>query len=857
MSAKTIYLKDYTEPAFFIPHTDLMFYINDETVVVKSTLVIKRNHNNKQPDLILDGFELETTNVLIDGKNLVKSQYSIGKKLHVFNVPDKFKLTTIVKIYPHKNTQLEGLYLSQKTLCTQCEAEGFRAITWFLDRPDVLSIFSVAISADPKKYPVLLSNGNLAHNKIKDGRRIIQFIDPFAKPCYLFALVAGDLSVIRDIFTTKSGKKIYLSIYVEHHNKEKCAHAMSSLQKAMSWDEKQYGLEYDLENYNIVAVDSFNSGAMENKGLNIFNSKYVLADDKQATDNDLQNIESVIAHEYFHNWTGNRVTCRDWFQLSLKEGLTVYRDQCFSADMGSTNLQRVRDIAGLRNFQFPEDASALSHAVRPESYQEIRNFYTATVYEKGAELIRMLATMLGKKGFRSGMDLYFSSYDGKAVTCDDFINSMADANNFDLQQFKLWYSQIGTPTVKITSAYDKKQQKIIIHTEQAINYPQNKHNKAMLIPMRIALIDKNGKTIKLDDKNNKEQVLNIKQSSQDFVINDITHKPALSLFRQFSAPVKFIYDYSDDERLLLLQKDDDGFNRCEQSQQLAKKLILHPDNAALFKKYCLALKNILHDENVTEAMRAELLYMPTESDIYQSLETIDVDLIFNNRKLLYQKIAKELEHDLMCYYQKLQDKKYQTDFKSMGRRELKNICLFYLSSIQSNQSMVTEQFETSNNMTDTLSSLRTACFWQNKNCQIMLDKFEKKWQNNSLVMDNYFAISASCYDGDIITRIKKLQNKTTYNRTNPNKIYNLLGSFAANSQGFCQKNGAGFEFLVNEIVKIDKFNEQVAARIATKFKIYSKYDKNRQAKVKKELQKIMNSEPSDSLAEIVQKILKT
>jgi aminopeptidase N len=850
---KTIYLKNYKEPAFEIPTIDLCFKIHDTYTLVIAKMHIIKNPQNIQDDLLLDGNNLETLKIKLNEKELTSKEFFFNDKiLSIKNVPHDFTLTTYVKIYPDKNTQLEGLYRSSQNLCTQCEAEGFRSITWFIDRPDILSKFNTTIIAEHQKYPTLLSNGNLIKSIVDNDKKEVVFDDPYPKPCYLFALVAGNFACISDEFITRSKRVISLNIFVEKHNKNKCLYALGSLKKAMRWDEDVYDLEYDLDTYNIVAVDDFNSGAMENKGLNIFNSKYILACDTETTDRDLKNIESVIAHEYFHNYTGNRVTCRDWFQLSLKEGLTVFRDQCFFADMNDATTARIDDVDNLRSFQFAEDSSNLAHPVRPASYQEIRNFYTSTVYEKGAEVIRMLHTILGHDDFIKGVQNYLKKYDGSAATCDDFIKTFEQTSNINLQQFSLWYSQAGTPHIYISSSYDKEKQQTKITIKQKLLHPKYNY-QAMVVPINIALIDKTGENIPINNDKT-EEILILNKYSQSFTFNNIKEKPTISFLRNFSAPVITHHDLSYNDRLFLLEHDDDNFNRYEQINQIYKNLVLSFDQNKI-NKLCLVLNNIIKNKKLNPSFVAKLLYLPTQEQIYQNLTTVDVDLVYERRLKLYRAIATNLKETIKKTYSSIKCDPKKKDLKNMENRELKNALLIFLASQKEHQNLCYNSYNTSANMTDTIAAIRCACLWQHQKTEKILEDFYQKWQNNSLMMDTFFSLQASRTDGDIIQRIKKMQKNPAFDRHNPNKLYNLLGSFAKNTPGFCHKNGEGYKFFAQEIIKIDKFNNQVAARLATCFKSYNKYDKDRQKILKRQFTQMLLEKPSSSLTEIIEKLV--
>ncbi|TNF91684.1 MAG: aminopeptidase N, partial [Gammaproteobacteria bacterium] len=726
-SPATTYLKDYQPPAWMVEKVDLVFELNESSTRVSAELTC---HRRAAGDLKLDGENLRLLGVSVDGQKLTSDQYELDDRALVIpGLPDQCTIHTITEIDPSTNTTLMGLYVSGGNFCTQCEAEGFRKITFFPDRPDVLSVYTTKVIADKQKYPVLLSNGNLVEQgdaeSDQDGnqRHFSIWHDPHPKPSYLFALVAGDLARIPDTFVTMSGKEVELNIYVQHHNRDQCGHAMRSLKNAMRWDETVYGREYDLDMFNIVAVDDFNMGAMENKGLNIFNSKFVLARPDTATDADYQNIEGVIGHEYFHNWSGNRVTCRDWFQLSLKEGFTVFRDQEFSADMSARGIKRIQDVNMLRTYQFREDAGPMAHPVRPDSYIEINNFYTLTVYEKGAEVVRMLHHLLGCEKFRAGTDLYFSRHDGQAVTTDDFVKAMEDASGVDLKQFRRWYSQAGTPELRVSEEYDEDKSEYTLMIHQATPpTPDQSEKDALHIPVDVGLVNEDGQPLELQlagesDAVGTSRVLHLRKDKERFTFVNIRSMPHASLLRGFSAPVKMILDRGVNELCFLMAHDSDEFNRWDAAQSLATRLMVEQVNRSLDgieinQQYVEAFRRLLLDQQVKPALIAEALRLPAESYIADSISNAQPDVIHLVRETFREKLALELFDELFGRYESLrQTGTYNIDPDAMGERALRNLCLGYLMApvrekIDDRTFMVCiDQFETSGNMTDVMAAL--------------------------------------------------------------------------------------------------------------------------------------------------------
>jgi len=860
MPDKTIYRKDYQAPNFTVDTVDLDFDLHDDHALVINRMKLKRQQAG---ELHLYGDELELVSVHMDDRQLIdKKDYRLQNgDLIIENCPDvEFFLEIVTRIYPQNNTQLSGLYRSHQLFCTQCEAEGFRRITFYLDRPDVLAIYTTTISADKTMYPVLLSNGNLIDSgDLEHGRHWVKWQDPFKKPSYLFALVAGDLACVQDKFVTASGKTVDLHIYVEPGNEDKCAHAMASLKRAMRWDEDVYGREYDLNIYMIVAVSDFNMGAMENKGLNLFNSKYILARPDTATDQDFADVEGVVGHEYFHNWTGNRVTCRDWFQLSLKEGLTVFRDQEFSRDMNSRDVNRILDVKVLRSTQFPEDAGSMAHPVRPESYQEINNFYTATVYNKGAEVIRMQHTLLGKEGFRRGMDLYFQRHDGQAVTIDDFVAAMADANQVDLNQFKLWYSQAGTPEIRVITEYSQGNLTLIM-SQSCAPTPECKEKKPFHIPVRIALFDESGQSLPL-----KHDVLELREEQQVFHFTGLPGKPIISLLRDFSAPVKLHRQVSEEELLALLRFESDGFAKWDAAQRLALTCIHNYFNMAHDKWHIPqalihAYRHVLEDESLDYALRAELLTPPGFEDVAGDLKVVDVGVVEKARDFFRNELGKQLFEHLQAMYQALwQAEDHGMHAEAYGRRRLRNVCLWLMMKANESQSLplCQQQFIKAKTMTDQLASFAALndCT-QGTAREQAIDSFYRQWSQDELVLDKWFSIQAISELPDTLARVKTLLKHPAFNMKNPNKVRAVVGAFCqANPKHFHAADGSGYVFLGEILAQVDKINPQIAARLATPFTRWRRYDSPRQKLMKEQLKRLTEHDLSRDLSELVEKSL--
>ncbi|RJX25460.1 MAG: aminopeptidase N [Desulfurivibrio sp.] len=872
---QVIYRQDYRAPDFLIDTVHLHFFLGERQAVVTSRLHCRRNGAaGANPPLVLDGKELELVSVLLDSRKLTDRDYELSKEaLTIGQVPDSFELTIITLIRPEENTALEGLYKSSGNFCTQCEAQGFRKITYFLDRPDVMSRFTTTIEAD-RSIPVLLANGNLAETgQAPGGRHYATWHDPFPKPCYLFALVAGDLVRVADTHVTGSGRAIALHIYVQKHNSDRCEHALRSLKKAMAWDEKVYGLEYDLDLFMIVAVDDFNMGAMENKGLNIFNSKYVLAKPQTATDADYAGIEGVVAHEYFHNWTGNRVTCRDWFQLSLKEGLTVFRDQQFSADMTSPAVKRLSDVRMLRTLQFVEDSGPIAHPVRPDSYIEINNFYTVTVYEKGAELIRMIHTLLGEKGFRRGMDLYFARHDGQAVTCDDFVRAMEDGGGVDLGQFRRWYSQSGTPELQAAGSYDEKSRVFTLQVSQSCPpTPGQEKKEPFHIPLAVGLLDSRGRDMKFSVNGRPAAatvVLDVREREQCFVLADIREKPLPSLLRGFSAPVKLHYDYTEDELRFLLAHDSDPFNRWEAGHRLSCRLLLrliadHQQGRELQldDDFIAVFQGLLAQESgIDPAFLAELLALPSEKYLGEQLAVIDVEAIHQVRQFVRRTLAATLRnYFLEVFHGNTSMEPYSYDQQSAGRRSLKNVALAYLmvNHDKAVMDMCLRQFEQSGNMTDVLAALQAIV--HNPDCperKSVLVSFYSEWQRDTLVLDKWFSLQATAPLPETLAEVKSLLAHPAFSLKNPNKVRALIGAFCgANQLCFHEKSGAGYRFLADQVLAIDRFNHQIAARMLAPLSRWQRFDLPRQQLMCRELERILAAgELSRDVYEVASKSL--
>lgn len=840
------YRKDYQAPSHTITDIDLTFDLYDnDTIVTALSKVVQKGESTT---LELDGEGLELRSVKVNGEDWAHHEVKEAS-LVLSDLPAEFELEIITKIDPEANTALEGLYKSGGAFCTQCEAEGFRRITYYLDRPDVLAKYTTKVIADKATYPYLLSNGNrIAQGEAENGRHWVQWQDPHPKPAYLFALVAGDFDVLRDKYTTMSGRNVDLEIFVDKGNLDRAGHAMTSLINSMKWDEERFGLEYDLDIYMIVAVDFFNMGAMENKGLNIFNSKFVLANDQTATDRDYLGIEAVIGHEYFHNWTGNRVTCRDWFQLSLKEGLTVFRDQEFSSDLGSRAVNRIDNVRIIRGPQFAEDASPMSHPIRPDKVIEMNNFYTLTVYEKGSEVIRMYHTLLGEEGFQKGMKLYFERHDGTAATCEDFVSAMEDATGVDLKQFRLWYSQSGTPTLRVNSEYNAEAKTYALTVEQFTEATQDQAEKqALHIPFDIELYDLKGQVIPLIiNGESVHNVLDIKQDKQTFVFENVAEQPVPSLLREFSAPVKLEYDYSDAELIFLMKHATNDFARWDASQMLLAKYIRQNvtnvqtgSEVQLSEDLIDAFRGVLLDENLEPAFIAQVFSLPSINEITGWYKQIDVDAVDTVLNSITVSLSAALEDELSATYHTLKQAEYTIDHAAIGKRALRNQCLQFLAHTDKGNTLVKAQYEAANNMTDTIAAMSAANSAQLECREELMADYSDKWKHDGLVMDKWFALQGTNPAEDALEKVKATMNHEAFSLKNPNRTRSLIGSFlAANPVRFHDKSGSGYQFAGEILRQLNDSNPQVASRMIDPLLKFRKYDEARQAMIRAELEKL-------------------
>lgn len=883
-SIQATLLKDYRPSDFLIDKTELNFQLGELATVVMSRLNMRRNpEGDPTAPLVLNGEQVELKQLMLDGRLLNAGEYHVdATTLRIDQVPDVFEIQCTTLIQPQKNTSLEGLYKSSGMFCTQCEAEGFRKITYYLDRPDVLSEFTTTILADKNRYPVLLSNGNEVERGTlaAGGMHWVKWKDPFKKPSYLFALVAGNLKYREDYFITMKARRITLRIYVEEKDLNKLEHAMASLKRAMRWDEEKYGREYDLDIYMIVAVDDFNMGAMENKGLNIFNTSCVLASPDTTTDAGYQRVEEVIAHEYFHNWSGNRVTCRDWFQLSLKEGFTVFRDAEFAADMNSRAVKRIEDATIMRTAQFAEDAGPMAHPVQPDSYMEISNFYTMTVYEKGAEVVRMIQTLLGPELFRKGCDAYFSKYDGQAVTIEEFISSMEAVSGRDLRQFRRWYTQAGTPRLSISDSYDPSRALYKLTVKQSCPpTPECFDKQPFHIPLRTSLLGSNGsfvlrfenEILDLSQKGEKERVLEITRPEQTFVFENIPEKPVPSLLRGFSAPVKLDYPYSRTDLMFMMISDDDGFNRWDACQQLAvlviKDLVKQHQLGATFdmdNKLIAAFRTLLQVEDIDKAMLAHMLVLPSEAYISEQMDVVDVDAIHHARQYARQRLARELQNEFMNLYQFNQDLGiYRPTIEAVSQRSIKNTSLAYLMLLDSKDiaEICLDQFNRSTNMTDMSAALVAmihsgAPFLANAK-EKALRLFYRRWQKEMLVVNQWLSMQATSPLPDTLDVVVELMKHESFDIRNPNKVRALIGAFCnQNHVNFHQKSGNGYRFLADRIIQLNAINPQIASRMLMPLTKWQRYDLGRQKLMLAELERISRSDNlSKDVYEVVSKSL--
>ncbi|MAI62264.1 MAG: aminopeptidase N [Micavibrio sp. TMED27] len=845
---KTIYLRDYKPYPFKIHTLNMNFDLHDDHTIVTATADYERL-NDAAKDIFLNGEDLELLSIKADGQEITEYTQS-DTDLRIPTPSDRFTLEIVTKIYPAKNTRLEGLYMSGGNFCTQCEAEGFRRITYFPDRPDVLTVFTVRIEADKEKYPVLLSNGNRVDgDETSNDRHFTVWEDPFPKPCYLFALVAGDLNHIHDSFVTKSGREVDLYIYVRPGDESQCDHAMRSLINSMRWDEETYGLEYELDVFNIVAVSDFNMGSMENTSLNIFNTALVLAQQETATDTDFLRVESVIAHEYFHNWSGNRVTCRDWFQLSLKEGLTVFRDQCFSADLNSAMVQRIDDVTHLRRFQFPEDAGPLAHPIRPDNYIEINNFYTMTVYEKGAEVIRMMKTILGAENYRKGTDLYFSRHDGTAATCDDFIACMEEASGIDLSQFKLWYSQAGTPRVTFNGEYNEAQKRYDITLSQSTPATPNQPTKEpMHIPVRVGFLGQDGREL------TEERTFDLTHAEQSFSIEGLDEAPTPSILRGFSAPVTLTSNQSNADLSFLMLKDTDGFNRWEASQQLGLRMINamvdqaeKGEKTAPCPRYIDSLGKLLDealDPESDKALLTRMLNLPEVGFISQSRELVDPPLINEQRSAIIKTIKREHRKVLDKLYKACEQSEYSITPNAMGQRALRGTLLSTLSSTHGTgcERRTKEHYEQADNMTDRVAALSVLADMKRGAREECFADFHERFKDYPLVIDKWFALQACAKHPDVLKHIQSLREHADFNIKNPNRARSLFAAFAMNNPvSFHAADGSGYSFLADAVIELNAINPQIAARLLTPMREWKRYSEDRQIKMRAELERILSS----------------
>ncbi|MDU4125886.1 aminopeptidase N [Pantoea sp.] len=847
------YRHDYRAPDYTITDIDLTFELDASTTRVTAISQVKRLGDN-QADLRLDGEDLTLIALEVDGQPWTDYRQQNGA-LVLSQLPESFTLKIINDIHPDQNTALEGLYKSGEALCTQCEAEGFRHITWYLDRPDVLARFTTTIFADGERYPYLLSNGNRVDSgRDEQGRSWVKWQDPFPKPCYLFALVAGDFDVLRDSLTTRSGRDVALEIFVDRGNLDRADWAMTSLKNSMKWDEERFGLEYDLDIFMIVAVDFFNMGAMENKGLNVFNAKYVLAKAETATDKDYLGIEAVIGHEYFHNWTGNRVTCRDWFQLSLKEGLTVFRDQEFSSDLGSRAVNRIDNVRIVRGAQFAEDASPMAHPIRPDQVIEMNNFYTLTVYEKGSEVIRMLHTLLGEANFQKGMQLYFDRHDGSAATCDDFVQAMEDASNVDLSQFRRWYSQSGTPVLTVRDDYNPELEQYTLHVTQHTPATADQKEKLPLhIPLDIELYDNEGQVIPLQHNGHPvHHVLNVTEEFQSFIFDNVYFQPVPSLLREFSAPVKLDYKWSDAQLTFLMRHARNDFSRWDAAQSLLATYIRlnvaryqQGQHLSLPLHVADAFRAVLLDADCDPALTALILTLPTENEIAELFDVIDPQAIALVRDALQRTLARELADEFFAIYNANQQSEYRVEHDAIGQRSLKNICLTYLAfgDAQLADKLVQVQYHQATNMTDSLAALSAAVAAQLPCRDALLAAYDERWHQDGLVMDKWFVLQATSPAANVLRNVRQLLNHRSFSMSNPNRVRSLVGAFAsANPAAFHAKDGSGYKFLVEMLIDLNTRNPQVAARMVEPLIRLKRYDDDRQAMMREALEQLKGLE---------------
>lgn len=889
----TIYLSDYRKPDFTIESTELTFHLGEEGTQVNSRLSIKRAAGAADAPLVLNAELMDISAVAINGEELAEAEWQHeDNQLRLNSVPDEFEFSCTNLIHPETNTSLNGLYKSRTMYCSQCEPHGFRRITPYLDRPDVLSKFEVKIIADKSKYPVLLSNGNpIDRGDLEDNLHFVKWQDPFFKPAYLFALVAGDLEVVKDSFTTMSGREIDLQIFVESKDLDKVDHAMRSLKQSMKWDEETYGREYDLDIFMIVAVDDFNMGAMENKGLNIFNTSAVLANPKITTDARFQWIQAVVGHEYFHNWSGNRVTCRDWFQLSLKEGFTVYRDSCFSADLNSASVNRIEEVRALKAFQFAEDASPLAHPVQPQSYQEINNFYTMTVYEKGSEVVRMQANLLGPEKFREATDLYFDRFDGQAVTIEDFVGCISEVSGLDMTQFMNWYKQAGTPVVEVTDHYDQDSQEYRLTMKQSCPAtPETSTKEPFVIPVKMGLLGAEGElALHLDGSNSgskndsengpenegevsTETVLSFNQVEQEFLFKGVAEKPTPSLLRGFSAPVKLRFEYIQEQLLQLMRADSDGFNRWNASQQLAENVIRDAQSSEIdaiervTDPLIGSYQELLNQSDLDPAVAAMMVSLPSMEALCDSAQNengLDLDSLYAARNRVKEEVATQLQGLFERTYRNNQtDEDYSPDAEQIGQRSLKNIALNYWVASGNEEALEAcyQQFSSAKNMTDCSAALSILVNTQTEAASALADQalqsFYSDWKDEALVINQWLAIQAGASKENNLARVQTLLDHDAFDITNPNKVRSLIGAFCTlNPDNFHNADGSGYAFLADQIIKLDTLNPQTASRMVNPLTRWKRYDDARQALMKQQLERVGQHDLSNDVREIVNKSL--
>ncbi|MGO1394352.1 MAG: aminopeptidase N [Halomonas sp.] len=869
-----VYLSDYQPPAYRVTHTELTFDLDPAATRVKARLLIERHvEADADAPLILNGEHLKLISLAIDEAPLAEAAYQMdAESLRIAKVPQQFVLDSEVEIAPQENTALEGLYQSNGMYCTQCEAEGFRRITFYPDRPDVMATFKVTVIGDQQREPILLANGNpIERGELDGGRHFATWEDPHPKPCYLFALVAGNLHSVEDHFTTMSGRDVALQIWVEKDNLDKTDHAMAALKRAMAWDEQAYGREYDLDLFMIVAVNDFNMGAMENKGLNIFNSAAVLTHPHTATDAAFQNVEGIVAHEYFHNWSGNRVTCRDWFQLSLKEGFTVFRDQCFSADTNSAPVKRIQDVSFFRTAQFAEDAGPTAHPIRPDHFIEITNFYTLTIYEKGAEVVRMLRNLVGEENFRRGADRYFDRFDGQAVTIEDFVGCMAEASGEDFSQFMRWYAQAGTPDIDAHGEYDYVHGEYHLTLRQRTPATPGQPDKQPLhIPVRMGLVGtKSGQDLTLtlnDEKLGKDAVVHLRDDEQTFIFTDVAEAPVPSLLREFSAPVKLHYPYSREDLAFLLTHDSDGFNRWDAGQRLAllalDDLIAAHRNGVekvMDSRVVDAFETLLTGPMSDKAVLAEMLTLPSEAYIAEQQPIVDVDAIHAAREFIRQSLAMALRDKFIAIFEANKTAEpYAPTPEQIAQRSLKNVALSYLMSIEDEQGIAfcEAQFAADHNMTDVRQAL-TLLVHSNRDdlASPALKAFGEKWAHDPLVMDQWFTIQVSRPQSDVLERVKYLMQHPAFSLKNPNKVRALIGAFAQNRVNFHRLDGQGYQMLAGVVIELNRLNPEIAARLITPLTRWQRFDETRQALMRSQLERIKQEPLSSNVYEVVEKAL--